>query len=282
VLYLERGPFIEPFQLGDLHLADALAASVAGSIASVAHFLEREQQLFVQTLTALAQAVDLRDDHTGSHTQRVTDYALRLADELKLTPAERYLIQTGTPLHDIGKIGISDAILRKAGPLSEEEFAAMQLHTVKGAAILETIPQLTPLIPIVRHHHERWDGTGYPDRLCGQEISRLGRIVAVADAFDAMTSDRPYRRALPLELAFEEIRKRAGTQFDPDCAAAFLRLRSRLEDAIQRERSLLETISVGKRHHGAGTGTTAPLGTKPTGLLPRLPPAQLRPSSQGS
>ncbi len=276
VLYLERGPFAEPFHLGDLHLADALAASVAGSIASVAHFLEREQQLFVQTLTALAQAVDLRDDHTGSHTQRVTDYALLLADELQVPAADRQLLQIGTPLHDIGKIGISDAILRKPGPLTEEEFTCMQSHTVKGAAILEIIPRLTPLIPIVRHHHERWDGGGYPDHLRGRDISCLGRIVAVADAFDAMTSDRPYRRALPLEQAFDEIHKRAGTQFDPECAAAFVRLRPRLEETIRRERSLLDTLSAKEMSNQVGPASPAMARAARTGLLPRLTPALLQ------
>ena len=107
----------------------------------------------------------MRDQYTGDHTQRVTAYALLLAEELKLPATEKYQIQIGTPLHDIGKIGIDDAILRKPGKLTAEEYESMKSHTIKGASILESIRTLRPMIPIVRHHHERWDGTGYPDGL---------------------------------------------------------------------------------------------------------------------
>ena len=124
---------------------------------------------------------DLRDDYTGSHTQRVTDYALMLAEELGLPKSDRYDLQIGTPLHDIGKIGISDYILRKPGPLTVEEAEYMKSHTLKGAAIIEIIPHLRAVLPIVRSHHERWDGLGYPDGLAGSQIPQLGRIVCVAD-----------------------------------------------------------------------------------------------------
>jgi HD-GYP domain-containing protein (c-di-GMP phosphodiesterase class II) len=242
VLHLDRGPFQPPFNLDDLHLADAIAASVSAGIES-AQLLEKQRDLFVHTVTALAQAVELRDQYTGGHTQRVTDYSLLLADELKLSTADRQKIQVGTPLHDIGKIGIDDAILRKPGRLTPEEFEAMKTHTLKGAAILETIPDLAPLIPIVRNHHERWDGRGYPDGLAGEQIPRLARIVAVADAFDAMTSNRPYRPGMPLDAAFAQIGDGAGTQFDPDCARAFLRLRERIASLLhQRTESQHETI----------------------------------------
>src|SRR5205823_3040316 len=138
-------------------------------------------------------------------------------------------LQIGTPLHDIGKIGIEDAILRKPGQLTSDEFEHMKLHTVKGAAILEAVPAPKSVIPIARHHHERWDGSGYPDRLAQDCISLVARIVAVADAFDAMTSDRPYRQALPLEHAFAELLTKAGTHFDPACVQAFLALRPQVE-----------------------------------------------------
>src|SRR5205807_8747206 len=133
-----------------------------------------------------------RDQYTGGHTARVTNYSLLLADQLSLSAGDKELLRIGTPLHDIGKIGIDDAILRKPDRLTPEEFEAMKLHTVKGAEILATVPDLRPVIPIVRSHHERWDGRGYPDALAGKDIPALARVVALADAFDAMTSDRPY------------------------------------------------------------------------------------------
>jgi pSer/pThr/pTyr-binding forkhead associated (FHA) protein/GAF domain-containing protein len=232
VLHLDRGPFQEPFSREEFFLADAIAANVSVAIES-AQLVARQRDEFVGTITALARAVEVRDQYTADHTQRVTDYSLMLAEELKLNAADRYHIQIGTPLHDIGKIGVEDAILRKPGRLTPAEFEQMKLHTLKGAAILETIPALRPIIPIVRHHHERWDGTGYPDRLASEQISQVARIVAVADAFDAMTSDRPYRKALPLEAAWAELVNKAGSHFDPVVVKAFLNLRDRVEARVR-------------------------------------------------
>jgi HD-GYP domain-containing protein (c-di-GMP phosphodiesterase class II) len=232
VLHLDRSPLQKPFTKEDLHLADALAANVSAGIES-AQLLRKQRDLFLNTITILAQAVELRDDYTGGHTNRVTSYALRLAKEMDLPDDQIHLIRIGTPLHDIGKIGIDDAILRKPGRLTPEEFKTMQSHTVKGAAILETIADLAPVIPIVRSHHERWDGKGYPDGLAGEAISPLARIVAVADAFDAMTSDRPYRKGMPFALAFAEVAKESGRQFDPASAEGLLSLRDRLVGETQ-------------------------------------------------
>jgi HD-GYP domain-containing protein (c-di-GMP phosphodiesterase class II) len=228
VLHLDRGPFQESFGREEFHLADAIAATVSAGIES-AILVEKQRQQFVQTVTALGRAVEIRDFYTANHTSRVTMYSLLLADELRLSPQDQYHLQIGTPLHDIGKIGIEDAILRKPDRLTFEEFEAMKKHTVMGAAILETIPSLSPVVTIARHHHERWDGRGYPDGLASDRISLLARIVAVADAFDAMTSDRPYRKALPLEVAFRELQEKAGEHFDPICVQAFLRIRQKIE-----------------------------------------------------
>ncbi len=241
VLHLDRGPFQEPFNQDDLHLADALAASVSAAI-ECSQLVEQQQKNFLLTVSALANAVELRDAYTSKHTNRVTDYALFLADELGLSSLERRHIAVGTPLHDIGKIGIEDSILRKPGKLTEEEFEIMKTHTIRGYEILKDLPDMGPCLPIVRNHHERWDGRGYPDALAGERIPKLARIVAVADAFDAMTTDRPYRPALPLEVAFAEIRDKAGTQFDPDMARAFLRLRPKIEEALQHPGSEAETL----------------------------------------
>jgi HD-GYP domain-containing protein (c-di-GMP phosphodiesterase class II) len=124
---------------------------------------------------------------------------------------------------------VYDAILRKPGRLTAEEYERMKQHPVLGATILESVAGLAPMIPIVRHHHERWDGKGYPDRLAGEQIAPTARIVAVADVFDAMTSTRPYRPAMPPERAFDELRQNAGSQFEPGCVHAFLGIRDRVE-----------------------------------------------------
>jgi putative nucleotidyltransferase with HDIG domain len=234
VLHLDRGPLQEPFTKDDLQLADALAANVSAGI-ECAQLLRHQRDLFYNTITILAQAVELRDNYTGGHTARVTHYSQLLAQELGLPPDQLHLIRIGTPLHDIGKIGIDDAILRKPGRLTAEEFEVMKSHTVKGAAILETVPDLAPVIPIVRSHHERWDGRGYPDGLAGDKTPLLARIVAVADTFDAMTSDRPYRKGMPAEVAFAEVQKQSGLQFDPECAAAFLAMREKVEPGLQTD-----------------------------------------------
>jgi HD-GYP domain-containing protein (c-di-GMP phosphodiesterase class II) len=242
VLHLDRDFSQPPFNEDDLRLADALAATVSASI-ECAQLLEKQREMFVQTVTALAQAVEMRDPYTGGHTLRVTEYALMLADAIALPPEKRRILEIGTPLHDIGKIGIDDHILRKAGPLTPEEFEIMKSHTIKGTAILETLPDLKPYIPIVRHHHERWDGKGYPDGLKGEEIDLLPRIVALADAFDAMTSNRPYRPGMPADLAFQQIRKHAGTQFDPHLADVFLKLRPQiLEKMWLRNDAQMDTL----------------------------------------
>lgn len=227
VLHLDRSPWQKPFTLEDLHLADGLAANVSAGIES-AQLLRKQRDLFLDTVMILAQAVELRDKYTGGHTIRVTSYSHMLAVELKMSAAQVELIRLGTPLHDIGKIGIPDAILCKADKLTDAEFESMKLHTVKGADIVNTVPDLRPIIPIVRSHHERWDGRGYPDGLAAEAIPALARVVALADAFDAMTSDRPYRKGLAADAAFAEIEKGIGKQFDPNMGKAFLAIRQQI------------------------------------------------------
>ncbi len=230
VLHLDRSFVQDPFTEDDLFLADALAAHVSAAI-EVSQFIKKQRELFLKTISILAQAVELRDDYTGMHTQRVTRYAIMLAEKLELSDEDVENIKLGGPLHDIGKIGIDDAILRKPGKLTPEEFDKMKEHTTKGAEILQTIPEMKDIIPIVRSHHERWDGNGYPDQLKGDEIPFLARIVAVADAFDAMTSNRPYhpdKRGKTPAAAFAEVERQAGKQFDPRCAAAFLAIREQV------------------------------------------------------
>jgi len=238
LLHLDRSYWQKPFTEDDLHLADALAANVSAGIECAA-LLKKQRQLFKDTITVLAQAVDLRDEYTGGHTKRVKKYALMLGAQLGLAAYDLELLDTGTPLHDIGKIGIRDAILSKPGKLTAAEFEEMKTHTVKGETIVSLIPDLDPKIrPIVRSHHERWDGAGYPDGLAGEAIPLLARIVAVVDAFDAMTSNRPYhpdKKGKSFEAAFAELEKMSGRQFDPQCVAAFLAIQAQVIDEMRKD-----------------------------------------------
>jgi len=179
------------------------------------------------TVRALAAALELRDDATGSHAERVTTLALELthaaAPHLAATPTLAY----GFLLHDIGKIGIPDALLRKPGPLEPEELRLMQTHPTLGRGIVESIPYLRGIATdVIGSHHESWDGSGYPDGLTGMRIPLAARIFTIADAFDAMTNDRPYRKACSTSEALERIAAAAGTQFDPTLVRAFLALPS--------------------------------------------------------
>ena len=194
----------------------------------------KQRELFLFTVENFAQAVGLRDSYTGEHSRRVTHFALLLGEQLHLSAEDREVIRFGTPLHDLGKIGIEDFILRKPDKLAPGEFEQMKLHTVKGAEIVGLIPDCRPIIPIIRSHHERWDGKGYPDGLAGEAIPRLARVVAVADAFDAMVFDTPYRQGQPAEFAFAEIDRERGRQFAPDVVAAFLQIRAKVVEEMQR------------------------------------------------
>ncbi|BCM91313.1 cyclic di-GMP phosphodiesterase [Abditibacteriota bacterium] len=182
--------------------------------------LERAQ---IDTLQRLAIASEYRDDETGLHTKRVGVTAGRIAEMLNLPRTQVDLILRSAPLHDVGKIGITDAILLKPGKLTDEEFDTMRQHTVIGAKILSgsASPWLQMAEEIALTHHERWDGRGYPQRLAGENIALVGRIVAVADVFDALTHERPYKKAWPVEDAIAEIQQQSGKQFDPVVVAAF-------------------------------------------------------------
>lgn len=178
------------------------------------------------TVAALAAAVDAKDSYTLGHSHRVALYAATLAKELELAGPEIARIQLSGQLHDVGKIGVSDLLLKKPGALTVEEFAAIQQHPEIGEHMLSSVPFLKDILPAVRHHHERWDGRGYPDGLRAQQIPMEATILCVADAFDAMTSDRPYRAALSADEALTRVRDGSGTQFSPDVVLA-------LESAVE-------------------------------------------------
>jgi putative nucleotidyltransferase with HDIG domain len=179
------------------------------------------RQSYMLTVRALANAVEARDAYTGRHAERVAAYGLQLADAYGMRLGDDPEIEFGFLLHDIGKVAVPDAILFKTSRLTEEEYALIAQHPVVGAEILRDVDFLGEGKLVVRHHHERWDGTGYPDRLVGDEIPLAARVFSVADTLDALTTDRPYRPASNWTDARLEIRKFSGTQFDPDVVNAF-------------------------------------------------------------
>jgi putative two-component system response regulator len=184
--------------------------------------LAQLEQAYQASLIMLANAIELRDQYTRGHVERVMQFCIQIARKLDWAPTQLKPLQFGAILHDIGKIYIKEDILSKAGPLNGEEWQEMQQHTLVGSELLQTIPYLTQAIPVIRHHHERWDGKGYPDGLAGEEIPMGARIVAVADSFDAMTSARVYQKAASYEWALKEIRDGSGAKYDPAVVEAFL------------------------------------------------------------
>ena len=181
----------------------------------------RDEEAFIGTAEALTDLLSARDPYTGSHTNRVSGLTRDVALALGLSAQEAHMVELAGSLHDIGKVAIPDAILNKPSALSQDEWALMQTHPAIGAAIVNRIPFLRGICHIIRAHHERWDGTGYPDRLGGEAIPLGARIIAIVDAYDAMTTDRPYRQRSSSAAALLELRRCAGTQFDPTVLHAF-------------------------------------------------------------
>ena len=183
------------------------------------------QQTNMDTVRVLAETIEAKDHYTRGHCNRVRLLATELYSRLEPKNEDMEILEYGALLHDIGKIGISEQLLNKNGQLTPEEFAIFAAHPVIGETILKTVDFFRPCLPIVRSHHEWYNGEGYPDGIRGDEIAPLVRIVSVADSFDAMTSDRPYRKALPVEIAIRELGKGKGTQFDPDLVEVFIEAR---------------------------------------------------------
>lgn len=218
--------------------SDEFSRLVDGFNHMVHGLAERErmnEQLLQSYFSTLAAALDARDPYTAGHSQRVAAYALMIGRAEGLGSAELDVLHKTALLHDIGKIGVRDSVLLKEGKLTEEEFGQIKLHTVMGENILRQIePQeaMAVFLPGVRSHHERYDGKGYPDGLSGEDIPLMGRIIAVADAYDAMTSDRPYRKGMPASRALAILEEGCGTQWDPQFAQTFIRSMGGLEQAF--------------------------------------------------
>lgn len=179
--------------------------------------------LFISTSEALADAIEKRDPYTGGHTKRVFEYSLAIGRELDFSKDMLEKLKLAAVLHDVGKIGVDDSILRKQAPLDQDEMRAMMKHSEMGVEILNHIPQLSDIMPGILHHHERIDGKGYPSGIRDGRIPLLSRIIAVADTYDAMTTTRPYRKGLPKEAAINELKKFSGVQFDAEVVTAFIR-----------------------------------------------------------
>lgn len=194
--------------------------------------LAETERTYDTTLQALSNALDVRDSETEGHSRRVVEYMELIIAHLPVAPSHLATLRRGALLHDIGKIGVPDNVLRKPAALSDAEWAVMKRHPEHGARIISKIPFLEDVSRIVRHHHERWDGMGYPDGIAGEAIPLGARIFAVGDSFDAMTSDRPYRRAMSVEDARAEVARCRGTQFDPEVADAFMRVSVEQLEAI--------------------------------------------------
>ena len=208
---------------------DGYGSAMFGEVIAVSRAM---RQLNEELFLILAKIIDARDPYVSGHSAKVADYATTIAMELGL-PAERVEhLRQAALLHDIGKIGISEQVLHKPGKLTPEEYEYFQTHATLGAELLETCQGLRYLVPFVRHHHERWDGSGYPDGLRREQIPLEARILAVSDAVEAMASDRPHRRAMSLGEILAETRRCIGTQFDPAVAEAFLRVIEREEQRL--------------------------------------------------
>jgi putative nucleotidyltransferase with HDIG domain len=184
---------------------------------------QANRELFIGSLRAFVAAVDAKDPYTRGHSERVAAVSRTIARQLTLPEELQHKVWIGALLHDVGKIGVEDQILKKTGVLTPEEYDQMKLHTVMGADILSRIEQLKEMVPAVRWHHESWNGRGYPDGLKGEQIPLMARIVAVADCFDAITTNRPYQQAYSLQFAVETITKLTGSRFDAKIVTAFLR-----------------------------------------------------------
>jgi HD-GYP domain-containing protein (c-di-GMP phosphodiesterase class II) len=212
----------------DLRLARGIADVMSLALANAGSYEELERA-YLSTIEALANALEAKDEYTSDHARALAEMSLAVGAEMGIEGDRLKRLELGALFHDIGKIGVPSEIIRKPGPLTAAERKLMNLHPEIGEEILAPVPFLQPIRPIVRACHERWDGGGYPDQLQRDGIPVEARIIFVCDAYHAMTSDRPYRNAMPTDEAVKRLRAAAGTQFDPDVVAAFARCYERDE-----------------------------------------------------
>jgi putative nucleotidyltransferase with HDIG domain len=236
VLYADSRSLTGAFTESDLELL-ALIGNQAGVAIHRAQLLDQLEKFFFDTIRAIVATIDAKDGYTHRHSERVAGFATRIAAELGRPGEEIELVKLSGLLHDVGKVGVPEAILNKPGKLTKEEFDEIKKHPVHGVNILSHIesPRFQAILPGVRHHHEKWDGSGYPDGLAGDKIPFLGRLLAVADVLDALSSDRSYRKGLGFDKTVEIIQQDAGSHFDPSVAEAAASLHSRGELEVPPE-----------------------------------------------
>jgi putative nucleotidyltransferase with HDIG domain len=223
VAYVDSANETDLFSREDLALFSAVSLK-AGIAIDNARLYDDLRGLFYNTVETLVRTIQAKDQYTSGHSTRVSRYALLIADKLGLSTKEKHQLYLASMLHDIGKIGVPDELLHRPGKLSDEEMERVRSHVQLGASMIEMLGEMHPIVPLIRHHHECWDGTGYPDGMKGEEIPRISRIIAVADMYDAMTSDRPYRSRRTHQEAVDEIKRTTGTKLDPRVAEVFLQV----------------------------------------------------------
>ena len=199
-----------------------MAGNIEALVRRLKQALRQNQELFLETIKTLAAAIDAKDRYTRGHSDRVSSYAMAISRHLGLNQEEVFRVHIAAILHDVGKLGVKDGILNKPGGLSDEEFEIMRQHPGIGAQIMSPITMLKDIIPGIRNHHETWEGTGYPDRLKGEQIPMVARIIGVADTFDAMTTTRPYQQAMTLDYVLAKMNSMSGARFDPLVIDAFM------------------------------------------------------------
>lgn len=243
-IYVDSRGNINAFDEQDLELLAAIG-NQAGVALKRAQLVRDLEDLFFSSIRSLVAAIDAKDRYTHGHSERVTTFALKLAKELGLPEHEYEVLRLAGLLHDVGKIGVPEWVLNKPGELTDEEFALIMRHPVHGAEIISNIksPYVPEIAASVLHHHERWDGSGYPDGLKGEESPIVARVLSLADAFDAMTSDRPYRKGYRMEQAAEVVRECSGSQFDPGLVEVFQKLYKRGELILPQTMALKYTTS---------------------------------------
>ena len=211
-------------EIGDLaHNFNVMSEEIQAAVEQLKKAAHENQLLFINSVRMLAAAIDAKDPYTRGHSERVARYSMAIGKHLSLPGDEMRNLRISALLHDVGKIGIDDRILRKPGALSDEEFEVMKGHPEKGAAIMGGVAQLIDIIPGMKYHHEKWSGGGYPEGLVGEDIPMQARIIAIADTFDAMTTNRPYQKAMELNYVVEKIASFGGSRFDPKVVQAFVR-----------------------------------------------------------
>jgi HD-GYP domain-containing protein (c-di-GMP phosphodiesterase class II) len=240
IIYVDSTSQSNLFSQDDLSLLSAMAIKAGVSLEN-ARLYDDLRTLFYNTVETLIRALQARDPYTSGHSTRVSRYCLLIADKLDFSTKEKHSVYLAAMLHDIGKIGVPDTLLLHPGKLTSQEMEVVMEHPQMGASMIRMLGEMHPIVPLILHHHEAYDGSGYPDGLKGDQIPLISRIIAVADSYDAMTSDRPYRQRRKKEEAVEELRACSGTKLDPKVVAAFLEVLEEIasQRSVERDKVLI-------------------------------------------